>query len=503
MVRLCVLYTLPGRAAIIFQMKLPACTLFCCLFFLSWSLAAGSPLLTHGVASGDVTDTSAIIWVRVDRAATLQVVLGTGPDLSAASDSGPFDKAQDRLVPHLQDVTPGGTVTVGAETDFTGTLSLNGLTPATRYYYRVWVSEEGRQQSSNPRSSLTGSFITAPAAEEERTVTFIWSGDLGGQGFCRPPEYKIFRAMIKVKADFFLFNGDTIYADTVCPSPPNVPGSDFVATTLEEFRAKHKYNRADPLFREFLASTSVYALWDDHEVTNDFAGPTQPLMPMGRQAFFEYYPIRRFPEDPNRLYRKFRWGKTMEMFILDNRQYRDRNRKRDGLDKTMLGEKQLSWLLESLAQSPAAWKIIVSSVPLSVPTGRMAWLRGRDGWASGYLFTGFETELLKIIDFIRTHSVRNVLWLTTDIHFAQSTAYDPDKDGAVDFHELASGPLSAALGEPASLDPTLNPEVLYQGSGFYNFGVVRIDGKGKDLVAEIRDQKGAVRFTLTLKAAKS
>jgi alkaline phosphatase D len=168
----------------------------------------------------------------------------------------------------------------------------------------------------------------------------------------------------------------------------------------------------------------------------------------------------------------------------------------------MLAEKQLSWLLKGLAQSSATWKIIASSVPLSAPTGSMAWLRGRDGWASGYLFTGFETELLKIVDFIRTHPVHNVVWVTTDVHFAQFTAYDPDKDGAVDFHELVSGPLSAILGEPEFLDSTLNPQVLYQGSGFYNFGVVRIDGQSKDLTAEIRDQRGARRFTLTLKAAK-
>jgi hypothetical protein len=53
---------------------------------------------------------------------------------------------------------------------------------------------------------------------------------------CRRPEYFIFNHMAEAQPDFFLFLGDTVYNDERCPSPPNAPGSDFIANTLEEYR---------------------------------------------------------------------------------------------------------------------------------------------------------------------------------------------------------------------------------------------------------------------------
>ena len=69
--------------------------------------------------------------------------------------------------------------------------------------------------------------------------------------------------------------------------------------------------------------------------------------------------------------------------MLDTRQYRDANIADDSADrpKTMLGREQLTWLKESLAASDATWKVIVSSVPMSIPTGFPA-SGGRDGWAN-------------------------------------------------------------------------------------------------------------------------
>jgi alkaline phosphatase D len=247
-----------------------------------------------------------------------------------------------------------------------------------------------------------------------------------------------------------------------------------------------------------LAATSVYAVWDDHEVKNDFAGPTEPLMPLGRQAFFDYFPFRRNVEEPQRLYRSFRWGKHLELFFLDTRQYRSPNLQSDGPDKTMLGTAQLRWLLDSLATSTATWKIIISSVPLSAHTGSA--LRGRDGWGGGIVTDGFTSELKKIVATLRDHRLRNVAWITTDIHVARVASYDPDQDGKANFHEFISGPLSAITGNFDPLDQTFHPKVLYEETNFFNFGVVRINGKTGALTVEIRDQEGKVHYTLTLSA---
>ena len=272
---------------------------------------AAPPIITHGIASGEVTSTSANVWTRADQAATLLVEYA-----------------------HTEKFQPSmgmSEITVSAEHDFTGVVSLTGLQPATRYYYRV------RPQAADSAKGVVGSFVTAPAPDQPQHVTFLWGGDLGGQGFCRQPTYTIFNAMLAQRADFFLFGGDTIYADSPCPSPPNAPGSDFVAHTQDQFWAKYRYQREDEALRKLLAYTSVYAIWDDHEVKNDFAGPTQPLTPFGLNAFWRYFPFARTTQDTYQLYRSFRWGSRLELFILDNRQYRSPNADPDGLEKTMLG----------------------------------------------------------------------------------------------------------------------------------------------------------------------
>jgi alkaline phosphatase D len=429
-------------------------------------------LVSHGVASGDVTDSTAVVWARANRDATLTVEYATTPEFSNAQN--------------------GGRMQVSAATDFTGRVTLTGLRPATRYSYRVQPREAEVSESES------GSFVTAPAPNQPRDVTFIWSGDLGGQGFCRQPEYTIFAPMKTVSADFFIFEGDTIYADSPCTSPPNAPGADFKAATQAEFWAKHRYQREDRPLQEMLAGTSVYAIWDDHEVKNDFAGPTESLTPLGLKAFLDYFPIQRVTEEPQRLYRSFRWGQSLELFVLDTRQYRSPNRQADGPDKTMLGSAQLRWLLDRLTASTATWKIIVSSVPFSAYTGSM--LTGNDSWGKGEFSDGFDTELGKIVTTLRDRHLRNLAWISTDIHVARILSYDPDQDGTADFHEFICGPLSAITGNFDPLDQTFHPSILYEETQFFNFGVVKIDGKSGTLSVEIRDQEGKVHYTLTLPA---
>src|SRR4029453_15023115 len=98
--------------------------------------------------------------------------------------------------------------------------------------------------------------------------------------------------------------------------------------------------------------------------------------------------------------------------------YRDANAASDSLDrpKTMLGREQLTWLKESLAASDATWKVIVSSVPMSIPTG-FPLTAPRDGWANFGGTTGFEQELLDILGFMREHRIVNTVWIRTDVHF--------------------------------------------------------------------------------------
>lgn len=421
------------------------------------------------VATGDLTSTSAVIWVWAPggpRRLTLEYEL---PDGAGAREL-------------VLVTSPGRAGTASAV--------LRPLQPGGLYRYRI----------RGDGLHAVGAFGTPPPDTQPARVTFVWSGDLGSASHCRRVDrgYRVFDAMAGRRPAFFLFVGDTIYADHRCRGPGVVPGADFVAETLGGFRRKHLYNRRDPSFAALLAQTPVSAIWDDHEVRNDFAGRQEPLMPLGRQAFQEFWPLQPPPEEPTRLYRRLRWGRTLDLFILDTRQYRSPNHAPDGPDKTMLGGAQRRWLVEGVATSSAVWKIVVSSVPLSIPTGRLA----RDSWSNASAWgvpeegTGFATERDAILRAWRERGVRNLVVLAADVHHAELIRHHPAPDFA--FHEFVAGPLSASPGRPRPLDAGLQPRSLFARGGINNFGEITADPER--LTVRIVDEDGQELVAHTLMA---
>ena len=452
-----------------------------------------SPSLTgvvsYGVATGDVTNDAALIWLRTDGPAQVEVRFDTirnweGSELGGTQQQSSVKTEQ---------------FTTKKEQDFTLKFPLEGLIPATRYRYKVHTIQPAQLPGSTTVTAQ-GEFMTAPSSGESVPVTFLWSADLGGQNRCRDEQagYPIFDMMRVQKPDFTILLGDLIYGDDTCPSPPNAPGSEFTASTLDQYRAKHRYQHGSPALQRFLASVPIWAIWDDHDVRNNFSGRYDPQMPVGRQALLEYWPIRTPPDDPTRLYRQLRYGADLELFILDTRQYRSRNADLDGPNKTMLGQTQLAWLLDGLARSTAKWKLIATSVPLSSPKGGSLAMPGNDSWARGKDGTGFQTELRMIVDTILSRRIRNVVWLAGDVHYVQANAYDPNGDGVIDFHEFICGPLSSASPTPSLPDPAFRPITLFSEGGFMNFGKVTVQGTTLDVT--IIDGSGRVRFSHQLTA---
>lgn len=441
-----------------------------------------SDLLPQGVAVGDVSSHRALLWLRTDGSASVQIEWAPLSLWETAS----------KLATVTAPVPRTTFLATTAEADYTLTVPLEGLSPATRYQYHVTIdyADQSAKHFSG-KLAAKGNFITLPEEHTSAAVTFAWSGDLGGQGRCRQGVggYPIFDVIHRQGIDFFLFLGDTIYADNLCPSPPNEPGADFKATTLETYRLRHRYQRGAEALQRFLRTVSVYAIWDDHEVRDNFSGPFDPYMPAGRQAFREYWPIASPKEEPNRLYRSVRYGADLELFILDTRQYRSRNEDQDGPDKTMLGPTQLQWLLDGLRTSTATWKVIVTSVPLSIVKGGV----GNDGWGADNNGVGFERERQVIVDAILGQKLKNVVFLGGDVHWVQANAYDPDQDGTIDFHEYMAGPLSARPGRITAASEGLHPTRLVNESGYQNFGLVRATRRSFDVT--IIDEAGDNRFS--------
>ena len=475
--------------------------------------------ITHGIASGDVTDHSAIIWSRVNQPSIMHVEYSNDPLFSNSNSSIKWtDNA----------------------TDFTGNILIDNLTEGTKYFYRVWFSTTDNHINS---TSMNGIFKTAPnSTMSGEPISFIVGADIGGQKFCREVNkgYYIFEKMKSLSPDFYIQNGDMIYAINDCPAKrpdghQNIPGNfSGIAdpnvdwknlTQVHDVYVKHwAYNRLDPHLQNFLNSTSMYSQWDDHEVINDFGGAWSywnslsknrtgyhNLVDEGRNAFFNFSPIEGNPDNVNKIYRSFHWGKDLDLLILDARSNRSRNDIADtpNNNKTMLGKEQLAWLKEKLLNSNATWKIVSSDVPVSIPTGANASKFGRDGWANGIDLdfsskTGFERELTEIMKFIDDNDIKNVVFVTTDVHFPATLKYSADVNGdgdPVNVYEIVSGPLSAfRFGIPGAplpmLDPTFQPTILYVEGGISNFARIQIQKQNDGnvhLTADIIGEDGHAR----------
>ena len=527
---------------------------------LGTTAGSGEPLrVTHGVSAGDVTATSAVIWSRSSGNSRMIVE---------------YASVTEPRWPPLRQAGPS----VDVASDFTGKVLLEGLSPDTRYLYWIrFVGGDGTEAVSE-----TGQFKTAPAADAVRPVSLVWWGDIGGQGYCRDPErgYALFGQMARLAPDLAIANGDAVYVDYACPPvtplpdhPRNAVSADqetaayqlisaadprlkTPAEILAAFRAKWKYNLEDEPYRHFRAQTPHVYQWDDHEVINDWAPgetnigalrgvpdprPMSVLTAPGRQSLFEYTPIR--PTKDGRIYRSFRLGKLMELFVVDARSYRDENvvpdgpekildvrlpngerRRLEGKTKTMLGIEQREWLIKGLREADThgvMWKVVSTDVPLSVATGSYQVLppegsmtplyNVRDGWAAGPRLNvdrdgnqgnpfAFESELRQILAAIKADGIKNVVFVATDVHHARLLRYEPSGDlSGLVFHEFIAGPTSAVSGPPGLLSRAFNPiELFARGRGpdparpsFVNFGLLRLGADGL-LTVEIRDADGRI-----------
>ena len=381
--------------------------------------------LSFGCVAGDVTADEAIIWLRGESEGKVSVLYGKEPTLSRFIASDPVELAED--------------------CDHTGHLRLQRLEPGTAYYYRAAIVGK--------KPGPIGRFVTAPAGNDLAPVKFCFSGD-SRQSY-RP--FAIMDAIRATKPDFFIHLGDTIYAD--------IGGR---ASRLPQFWAKYRANRADGASRRLFADTSVYVTWDDHEVANDYEG-FHPLAAIGRKAFFDYWPVRRDLQEADRLYRSFRWGGTLELFLLDVRQYRDR------AHETMLGKIQKEWLFDSLASSAALFKCIATAVPL--------YGGGRDRW------DGYPLEREEILRRISQKKIEGVLFISADLHYA-AVRRMPGQPG---LKNIVAGPIGAPMNVIAT---GFSRSFEFFSNTTFNYGMITIDPRSSrpQLVVEIRDEDNNILY---------
>jgi len=371
--------------------------------------------LPNGVAAGDVTEHAGVLWARTDNAGRMRFEVSTRADFNGARKY---------------------TVTV-SDTTVPAKVRVDQLEPSMTYYYRA---------TDAVGNASTGRFRTPPKACTDTAVRFGVSGDWRGE----LAPYPSIRNAAQRDLDFFVKNGDTIYAERY--SGPQEP----TASTLPEYRARHNEVLSERYglntWRDLRGSTAILATIDDHEVVNDFQGGAAPSSDpadfdqtgayineteryrAGLQAFHEYMPIERRlygnTGDPRtarkpKLFRSRTYGNAAAVIVLDNRSFRDAGLPAanfaDQADvvrfliqsfdptRTMLGAAQLDQLEESLLQAQqrgVVWKFVVTPEPMQ----NLGVLFASDR------FEGYAAERSRILKFIADEQIDNVVFVSADVH---------------------------------------------------------------------------------------
>ncbi len=477
------------------------------------------PRAEWGVMSGDVTPEGAVIWSRTDRPSRMRVEWALDAQFATA--------------------TPARSVEVLASSDYTGKVALTGLPQGREIFYRVGFESLTDGAQAEP---LLGRLRT-PDPNGNQPLTFAWSGDTCGQGYGINPRLggmRIFEAIRAERPDVFLHCGDMIYADQ--PLKPRkgggrgrtwenlvTPAKEKVAETLDEFRGNFRYNLLDTHMRRLCAEVPWVVQWDDHETKNNWWPGRQLdedkryrvkscslLSARGRRAMFEYTPIATRLDAPGRIYRALPFGPLLETFVLDARSYRAPNSRNQqptyGPESACFGPEQVAWLCQRLKASTATWKLVSCDMPLSLMIGHARYSFEGIGNGAGPP-RGREHEVATLLGFIKRWRIRNVVFVTADVHYAAAHHYSPDRATFTDFDpfwEFVAGPLNAGTFGPNRIDPTFGPKVMYcseekgqkpgrsplDGHQFY--GVGKVDPDSRALTVSLHDLTGKSLWDTTI-----
>jgi alkaline phosphatase D len=124
---------------------------------------------------------------------------------------------------------------------------------------------------------------------------------------------------------------------------------------------------------------------------------------------------------------------------------------------------------------------------------------------------GRELEIADLLSFLKRERVRNVVWITGDVHYAAAHHYDPARARFKDFDpfwEFVAGPLHAGTFGPSTTDGSFGLEVRFLGipegmkpnrppsEGLQFFGKIRV--AGDVLTASLHDLSGKTLFSVDL-----
>jgi alkaline phosphatase D len=449
-----------------------------------WGVSAGFPL-PRGI----------VLWTRVgelERSSKLMLEVAT-------------DRGFDRVV-HRERVT------AKRSRDFTVHTKVGKLKPRTEYFYRFHTRNS---------ESRVGRFRTAPPHDSDEQIRIgFFSCQAWQAGY-----YTAHGALAdEDDLDLVLCLGDYIYEDGTYDGGPRTDDTgingDGDCQTLDEFRQKYRLYQSDPQLQAMHAAHPFVAIWDDHEVEDNYAGnqpssaaeegktnsgeprrvPIAQRQTNGYKTFFDAMPRLRRKGDPSRIYGRARLGKMADLFMLDQRQYRDPQPCGDAFftpcpesntpGRAYLGRRQMDWAKRSLERSGARWRLLGTQLMVmafDVAPGQPVLV---DSWE------GYGAERTELMSHIVERDIGNVVAMTGDIHtfFAGRMTTTGRIDGTPAGVELVGGSVTS-LGVKETLGGlpvenfeaairANNPHMIYADFDRRGYGVLSLNRK--DAICEYK-----------------
>lgn len=428
---------------------------------------------TLGVGSGYPTSDGVVLWTRLapeplaPNGGIVQPIVAV--DWELASDE------------RFRNVVRRGRAYATADWGYSVHVEPADLEPARDYWYRF--------TAGGARSAI-GRTRTAPAAgASPREIRFAVAS-------CQQYEhgyYVAYRHMLDDDLDFVMHVGDYIYELSWGLDPIRSHGSGE-CHTLDDYRARFAVYKQEPELRAAHAAYPWIVTWDDHEVDNDYAGniserDDDPALFMARraaayQAYYENMPLPRamVPTGGHmRLYSQTAYGTLLSVKLLDERQYRSpqvctalgrRGGTRaencssfDQPGRTLLGERQETWLDERLALSKARWNVVAQGVPFNhvdedPGPGTRYWT---DNW------NGYPASRAQLLESFAKRRTQNAVVLSGDIHafLAGAVHAKPaDLDTPIVATEFTTTSISSQPTPMKTIDTLLNsnPNLVYGSS---------------------------------------
>ena len=434
----------------------------------SISAHAAEVHMATGIKVVEVDASSAAVWTRLTKNKTRNI---TGTPFEDAAESLPAGKSLDDMQGSAVGISGEARVTywikaskgakdgakktitpwqsVNPKANFTHLFKLSDLNPGTAYA----LVAEGRASKGDQASvRVQGGFRTAPAKNQTAPVTFTV---VTGQDYNRRDDqdngHQIFREMLKLNPNFFVHTGDVVYYDNPAPWAKN--------EVLAHFKWNSTY--ALPFQREFHNNVASYFMRDDHDITKNDSWPGKDYGDLtwgrGLEIFRQQTGL---PELP---YRTIRWGKDLQIWLVAGREYRSPNNMPDGPEKTIWGAKQKQWFFDSVKNSDAAFRLLISPTPIVGPD------RGRKN--DNHANAGFTHEGDEIRKFVSQQ--KNMFIICGDRHW-QYVSVDP-KSG---IREYSCGPTSNKhAGGWSQKNVSKMHQYLNVKGGFLNVEISRENGK--------------------------